>query len=321
LLDVPTRDLAVGWQLALDLGRPAVPLLWEMLKAERSDVGKRLRLLVAAVLAGGTHEDERLFEWLAAQKPMLEERTLTALLLALGPARSRPIPDYWSRLLGGGKETQQVLAIAARLAAVRFPESETGAPPVTEDDPGVVAATAFARLPLPSQTDARWWNLRAPDRHAELVWRGGMLGAARKPARADGALDGWLARAGEVMALPGDANAAARAAAVWLRAASHDLRADAPLRDVELLQIASADLGTATILERWLGPLPQPRDENPQRLAVAYALSRKPETVLAERTSWLAEPKVARHVALALAWSLAGAAEPEPVDVVVPDLV
>ena len=98
LLAVPTRDLAAGWQLASDLGRPAVPLAWEMMQAERSNVVRRLAMLAAAMMAGGTNEDERLFAWLDQQRPMLEERVLTAMLLALGPRRARTIPGFWTKL-------------------------------------------------------------------------------------------------------------------------------------------------------------------------------------------------------------------------------
>ena len=72
LLNEPTRDLEAGWQLASDLGRPAVPLLWDMLADQKAMVERRLIVLAAAVLAGGPIEDERLFEWLEQPKPMLE---------------------------------------------------------------------------------------------------------------------------------------------------------------------------------------------------------------------------------------------------------
>src|SRR5688572_8549645 len=37
LRDPPPDLLGQGWQLAADLGRPAVPLLWEMLRDEKSN--------------------------------------------------------------------------------------------------------------------------------------------------------------------------------------------------------------------------------------------------------------------------------------------
>lgn len=321
LLLVPRRDLAAGWQLATEIGRPVVPLLWAMLKAEQADVGNRLCLLIAAVSAGGPLEDERLFTWLANQKPTLQERTMAAMLLAMGPKRSRPMPGFWTRLLGGNKEPEQILAIAARLAAVRFPDTAAGAPPVTVDDPGLLAAAAFAGLPLPAAMEARWWNLRAKESHADLVWRGGMLGASREAPDSNRPRDQWLERATEVMAMSGEPMAQARAVAVWLRAKERDLRADGAPLPVPLLQIAAGDLATATVLQAWLGPVPHPRDsEAPHRLAVAYALSRRNEVVLAERDQWLANPRIARYIAMALAWSLAGTANPTPIDVHVPEL-
>ncbi|MBZ0153562.1 MAG: hypothetical protein K8J09_18715, partial [Planctomycetes bacterium] len=82
LVAAPTRDLAAGWQLARDLGRPVAPLLWDMVQREEADVQPRLALLVAAVIAGGPAEDERLLRFLDVQKPMLEERTMAGLLMA-----------------------------------------------------------------------------------------------------------------------------------------------------------------------------------------------------------------------------------------------
>jgi hypothetical protein len=264
------------------------------------------------------HEDERLFGWLAAQKPMLEERTLAALLVTMGPQRTRPMPSLWSRLLGGNKEPEVILGIAARLASVRFPDGADGAPVLTGSDPGLVAATAFAGLPLPAAADERWWNLRAAERHAELVWRGALLGAARglPAARAQ---DVFRDRANELMRAP-ESPPAARAAAVWYRACQRDLRPEGTPLDVALLQVAAGDLASAAMLQPWLGPVPRPRDDAPQRLAVAYVLSRRPEAVIAERAMWLGDVSVARHIALALAWSLCGEAKPDPVDIHVPDL-
>ena len=45
LLAAATRDYEQGWQLALDLGRPAVPMLRQMLQQEKANVGPRLVLL------------------------------------------------------------------------------------------------------------------------------------------------------------------------------------------------------------------------------------------------------------------------------------
>ncbi|MFY9344751.1 MAG: hypothetical protein WAT39_19825, partial [Planctomycetota bacterium] len=113
---------------------------------------------------------------------------------------------------------------------------------------------------------------------------------------------------------------AARTTAVWLRAVARDLRAEGERLAVPLLQVATGDLGSASVLQAWLGPLPQPRDEAPHRLAVAWAVARRPEVVIAERQQWLADGRIASHVAIALAWALARAPVPAPVDVRVPEL-
>lgn len=319
LLLATSRDLAAGWQLARDVGRPAVPLLWDMVDDERSDVGRRLVVLAAAMLAGGSHEDERLFAWLDQQKPMLEERTLVAMTLALGPRRPRPVPDFWSRSFGPAKTPELLLAIAVRLASARVPESEEGAPGMNGDDPGLAAATAYAGLPLPASVSNRWWNLKAPERHAELFWRGSLLGASRRSAPSQDT-DGLLERASHVMALDGEAMALARAAATLYRARNHDLRPAGTRLDPRLLLVASSDLTTAAALHPWLGPVAQPRDDEPQRLAVAYALSRAIDVVVADREVWRADPRINRHIATALAWRVLGAPAGAPIEAVVPGL-
>lgn len=318
LLLAPARDLAAGWQLAVDLGRPAAPLLWELLQKE-TFVDHRLVLLAAALFAGGSHEDRRLFEFLDQQKPMLEERTLAALQVALGPAHPRPVPNFWSRFFGGAKTPEDLLAIAVRLASVRFPGTEEGAPVLTDDDPGLAAATAFAGLPVPPSVLAKLWNLTARERHAELFWRGALLGAARRVPLTKPPPE-LLDRARRLMRMPGDDMAATRGAATWLRAVADDLQAEGTRLDSSLLQIAAGHRGTAAQLRAWFEPQAQPRDEQPQRLAVAYALSADPRTVIAQRAQW-ADPRIQRHVAVALAWRLCAGAAPEtPVDVVVPGL-
>ncbi len=327
LLAVPT-NLPAGWQLASDLGRPAAPVLWELLQAERGRVENRLVLLAAAMLAGGHHEDDRLFAWLDQQKPMLEERTLAAMLVALGPMRTRPVANFWPRFLGGAKTPEQLLAIAVRLASVRFPGSADGAPVLVADDdgdPGLAAATAFAGLPVPGSLAQRLWSvhdrLREPSGHAGLFWRGVMLAAARR-APAEPLTDATLERARELMQLTGDELAAVRGAAAWVRAVAGDLRAEGSrINELPLLRIAAANLASAERLRPWLTPRPQPRDVEPQRLAVAYALSRPPQVVVDERQTWAADASIARHVAIALAWRLAGTAPAgAPVDATVPDL-
>lgn len=312
---VPTRDLATGWALAADLGRPVVPLLWDMMLAEGSNTGRRLVMLAAALTAGGANEDERLFAWLDRQKPMLEERVLAAMLLAHGPRRARPMAEFWPRILGPSRSPEQILAIGARLAAVRFPGADTEVPSTLDDDPGVAAATAYAGGTLSAPLAQRLWNLRAPERHAELFWRGAMLFGARQLAEGGQVQEPLLGRARELMALPGEQYAAVRAAAALFRARARDFRSEGARPDWRLLQIATSDTGGARALHTWLGPLPQPLDEDPLRLAVAYVLSRSSADVVADRATWSSDARIGKHVAVALAWRLLGEPSPQPIDV------
>jgi hypothetical protein len=314
LLAVPTRDLAGGWALARDLGRPATPLLWDMMQAESSNVGRRLVMLGAAVLAGGPNEDERLFAWLDRQKPMLEERILAAMLLALGPRRQRPIAEYWSRLQGPAKSPEQILAIAVRLAAVRFPGLDGTAPASLDDDPGVAAAAAYAGATVPASLTNRLWNRNSPERHAELFWRGVLLCGARQVAEGRQVPDSLVARARELASLAGDQYAAVRTAAALFRLRTRDFRNEGARPDWRVLQIAASDVAGARASREWLGPAAQPRDEEPQRLAVSYVLSREVDEVIADRAVWSADQRIDEHVAVTLAWRLLGEDAPPAID-------
>jgi hypothetical protein len=113
-------------------------------------------------------------------------------------------------------------------------------------------------------------------------------------------------RARDLMALPGDQQAAVRAAAALFRLRTGDLRLEGSRPDWRLLQVAVAESAGAHALRDWLGPVPQPRDEEPARLAVSYVLSRDPQEVVADRAQWGALPRIRPHVAVALAWRLLG---------------
>lgn len=315
LLAAPTRDLGVGWQLALDLGRPAAPLLWEMLQAEKSNVESRLIVLAAAVLAGGVAEDARLFEWLDQQKPMLEERVLASMVMALGPMRSRPVPNFWTRCLGPTRSPELLLSVAVRLASVRFPGAEDGAPALQGDDPGLVAAAAFSGT---GGVAAHWWNLTTPERHAELVWRGSLLGSVRRWRVGGAAPEPSFEVARQMLGFGGDLRAPLRSAAALLLAHGQQFRAEEPRLDWPLLQAAVSDPRTNERLAAWLGPKAQPRDEQPSRLAVAYALSRPTRTVVDERSVWGSEPAFRQHVAVALAFRLLAQDAPQPTDATLP---
>lgn len=320
LLESPSADdLAQGWQLAADLGRPAAPLLWEVLQSEKANAGRRIVVLAAAVLAGGPGEDDRLFGWLDAPTTIREERVMAGFLLAMGPQRARPVPDLWARLLGPAKAVPPVLGIASRLAAARFPGSDAGAPVlVDEEDPGLLAAAAFAGLPVRPALAQRLWDLRVDVRHRELFWRGALLGSLVVRAGGQDPQAVMLEHARQILDQPGDSFPAARVAAALFRASASDVRAQGPRPDWGLLQALASTPSAAVALQQWLGAVPQPRDDEPGRLAVAYVLSRDPDTVVAERAQWGADPRIRHHVAVALAWRLLGEERPLAVDVLVP---
>jgi len=319
LLAAPTRDLVAGWQLAQDLGRPVAPLLWEQLAVEKSNVESRLIVLAAAVLAGGLGEDDALLQWLDQQKPMFEERALAALLLALGPDRLRPVANVTGRCLGPARSPEVLLQVAVRLASARFPGVEENGAPAVIDDAGSVAAAAFAGTPIPLAL-RRWFAANCSERHAELAWRGLLLGAARRARPGVAAPDGLLDLARPLAAHGTEARGSLHSAAVWCLARHGALRADGPRLDWQLLQVAAADPRAGEALAAWFGSKPLPRDERPERLAVSYALTRPLQTVLDERTLWGSEVSVRAHVALALAFRLLGGAATPPIDASMPGL-
>lgn len=323
LLSGADRDLERGWQLAMDVGQPAAPLLWEMVKDKKSNVGRRLIVLAAAVLAGGPGEDDRLFTWLDSQTTMLEERVLVGFLLAMGPRRTRPMPQFWSRCLGPSKATQPILGIAARLASARFPGTDVGAPGISADeDAGIAAATVYAGLPVPPGLATKLWNPRnAPDRHAEMFWRGALLGGLRNRSEDPQVLAGLLEHAREVMELQSDPYAPVRAAAALLRARANDTRPDGAPPDWRLLQLLASEPAAAERLQPWLSATPPGlNDEGPQRLAVCYVLSREPQVVIAERQQWGNDVRIRRHIAVALAVRLLAEPSPQPIDAVLPEV-
>jgi hypothetical protein len=323
LLGGADRDLERGWQLAIDVGRPAAPLLWEMVQDKKSNVGRRLVVLAAAVLAGGPGEDDRLFAWLDSQTTMLEERVMVGFLLAMGPRRSRPMQEFWTRCLGPARATQPILGIAARLASARFPGAEVGAPQLSiEDEPGLAAAAAFAGLPVPNSLAVRMWNVRnAPDRHYDLFWRGALLGGLRGRNEDPQLQAGLLEHAREVMELQSDPYAPVRAAAALLRARANDVRPDGPRPDWRMLQLLASEVRSAERLKPWLSAVPPGlNDEEPQRLAVCYVLSREPQVILAERQQWAGDARIRSHVAIALAVRLLGEASPQVIDVPLPEV-
>ena len=127
-----------------------------------------------------------------------------------------------------------------------------------------------------------------------------------------------LKHAREVAELPGNQFAAARAAAALLLARRGEVRCVGARPEYEELELLASDRESAVALRPWLGPVPQPRDDRPQRLAVEYVLSRVPREGVADREAWAAEPRVRREIAVALAWSLLADNPPAIEDVTVP---
>lgn len=317
LLAAPTRDLVAGWQLAQDLGRPVAPLLWEQLAVEKSNLESRLIVLAAAVLAGGLGEDDALLQWLDQQKPMFEERTLAALLLALGPDRARAVGNVTGRCLGPARSPEVLLQVAVRLASARFPDVEENGVPGVLDDAGSVAAAAFAGSSIPPAL-RRWFAPNCSERHAELAWRGVLLGASRRARPGVPPADFVLELARPLAAHGTEARGSLHSAAVWCLSRHGALRADAPRLDWQLLQVAAADARTGEALAAWFGPKPLPRDERPERLAVSYALTRPLQVVIDERAVWGAEVAVRSHIATALAYRLLGGDPAPPIDASLP---
>jgi hypothetical protein len=247
---------------------------------------------------------------------MLEERVLAAMVLALGPRRARPVPGLWATCQGPTKEPDQLLAVAIRLAAARFPGTAAEAPTTFSDDPGVAAAAAFAGLPISLQVTARL--LRQDGGHATLFWRGALLGEAWRFA-ADGTPPTHLDFATELLARRDDRLEHVRGAAILLRARAQRLDATGPPPDWRLLQLAASPLVDQPALRLWLGPVRQPRDDQPERLAVAYALLHPVDAIVAARDAWANDPRIRRPLALALSLRLAGGSS-QRIDVEVPDL-
>jgi hypothetical protein len=276
LLDGQLRDHGPGWRLAQEIGRPAAPLLWEMHDRERSDVRRRLVLLVAAVLAGGPGEDERLLH--AMEQGPLEEKVLGAMVMALGPRRERPVPGLWARIVGRQRSPQPVLQVAAYLALARYPAASSGAPAPSDPEPGVVAAACAAGVAGVDR--GPWFPPAVPPRHAELVWRGTLL------ARAFDASDDFrdqapVQRAEAVFAMSGIAVHEARAAAALVLGRAGRLSSLGHRPRWELVESLVASAAAARALREWLPPVPTALDEDPRRLAVAYVRSRDVSQVLA----------------------------------------
>jgi hypothetical protein len=314
LIDVPTRDLAAGFQLARDLGPAAAPVLWRMHAAEKSNARRRITVLAAAILAEGAVGDDRTLAAIEADRTPPNDRLMTCYLLALGPTRARGQAEFWSRAFGLNKtEPVPWLRVAALLASARFPGATDTAPAwlLRDDDPGVVAAALFAGAPVSDTLVQPFWR-RDPPAHASLVWRGALLGALTKEPRTEAAA-ALVAQAQERLQFAGEQYATAREASALLLGRAGAVRLDARPH-WRMLQLFAAESRSAAALHSWLSPSPQPLDDDPTRLAVEYVLSRSIDTVLADQKHWSTAESVRRHVATALAWRLCGESDPRTVE-------
>lgn len=283
-----------------------------MLDAERSNVDRRLVLLIAAVLAEGPGRDNRLFELLAQRKAMLRERTMAALLIALGPHRTRPMEDLWARCIGPNVEPEPLLGLGVRLACARYPDAAKGAPTSHGDDYGMLAAAAFSGLRVSPVQERRLW--RSDHRHAELFFRGAFLGEGWRN-DLTGAKPTLLDHTGDILSRRDERFDAARAAAILLRARAGVLDPKGDRPDWRLLQLVASQSASARALRAWLSPTPLVREEEHERLAVAHALYQPVRKTVAALKEWSADAAIRNHIAVALAVRLtAGDRRPDAAD-------
>jgi hypothetical protein len=291
--------------------------------------------LFAAMQAGGPLEDESALAALAGAKQP-QDRLMACFAFALGPVRTRELPQFWTSALGRRAEQNAILTVAALLACARFPGAAAAVPEIRSDDPGIVAAMAFAGVAVPAAIMDRYWRFDEPEEHAGLVWRGFLLGSLLRSAPGQSGDADLLARARAVWKVTperaGRGAAAefldeARGAAALVLGRAAAERPDGTRPPWHLLELLAAEPRSAALLAnhpdprfRWLQPEPQVLDEDPTCLAVEYVLGRPPQTVVDERDRWSTAPRIRQHVAVALAWRLLGAQQPAPVDVQVTGL-
>jgi len=304
--------LAQGWQLAAELGPVVAPVLWDLHDSQRSDLRLRLQLLPGAVLAGGIGGDERLLRQVVADSKVdLDERVMALLLLATGPAREAPL-DVFSAM---GRNRSTFAVIAEYLAAARTPKGGSGAPSPADADVGVLAAAIAAGAPATDAALEKYFKPEPAPKFASLVWRGYFLGRLRDggvdPDPAGDAL--LLQRARDVLLLPAAPAEAKACAALLLSRSGKDTGLKAR-PSWELLQCLLSCSNAAALHKDWVGPQPGPRDDEPARLAVEYVLGRPPAEVLREGDvlRWTSAPRVAQHVAVALALRLLDGSQPPP---------
>ena len=312
----PRREMG-GWELARQLGPAAVPMLRSMHSAEKANVRRRLVVLIAAVLASESVEENWIFERLA--KAQLPECVATCFLVALSPRRHREFPAFWEQLLGRRQEPEPLLRIAALLAAVRVPGAVARADELRADetDPGVIAAAAMAGVPMPDSVLGPFLRKNDPPRFAGLVRRGVLIGSLLR-GTSPGSDVVELAR--QSLPKDGEVTRLAEASALVLGSVGAFDPQNKQRPNWQLLRLLAAEPRSARRLSDWLDPAPQPLDEDQKTLAVEYVMSRSIEQVLEEHAQWSAAESVRRDIAIALAWRVCGEDDPPAVNWDVPSV-
>jgi hypothetical protein len=279
------------WRAAREVGPAGSAALWRLLGATTNDEAT-LQILTAIVACGGTAEDERLARWAEASGRSARERAFAAFLTAVGPRRDSACPEW----LVGARGASAFHAIAHLCAASRYAAATDAAEFDAGQDPGLAGAAAFAAVPLRQRGGQ---SLRG-DRHEALYWRGALLGATRRE---------WNAtireRALALRAMPGDGNASLRAVAWWAAALAGDASPADARPDADCLAALAGDAAVRARFAEWFDGVIGPRDERPERIAVAHALTQPLARVLARDAAWATAPDVAPQVVVAVAARLA----------------
>lgn len=266
--------------------------LWSLLNEAVKDEA-RWRLAAAIVAAGGVAEDANLLRWSAAAGRSARDRAFVAFLLALGPAR---LVGEAQGVFDSLRSPSDFAMAVAACAAARFPRSHSfeGA---TSNDVGVAAALAYAGAAA---------TLRATppvrsDRREPLWWRGTLLRAAHAGA------SGIVRERALALRFGGDVEDVGLRAAAWRCAAmAGDATSDGERPEPFTLEALAADAGTRSRFRAWFDGVVAPRYEHPERLAVAQMLAATPSEVVSAAARWRGDATAERHVALAVAWRIAG---------------
>lgn len=286
------RDREELWQLARRLGPGASPALWRLLTEATKDES-RWRSLAALVAAGGEAEDAGLLRWAGASGRSSRDRAFAALLLALGPVRRTGDAQSVFEALRGPSD---FAVMVAACAAARFPAAANFEGPAALDV-GVAAALAYAG----AGAAVRAGPPARSDRREPLWWQGMFLRAAV----AGGS--GLVRERALALRVGGGADAATLRATAWrCAAAAGDATPDGERPEQLALEALAADERTRTRFRSWFDGAVAPLHERPERLAVAQILAASPTEVVAAAARWRGDAGAERHVALAIAWRIAG---------------